>query len=361
MMALQARWVAPWICALLLASPAIARAVVADAGDDVTAECASPEGAQVTLDGSGSTPGATLHWDAAGITFDDPASISPTALFPLGTTAVTLTATESADTATDTVLVTVEDETPPVAHARAVPSTLWPPNHKLVEVQVRVHLRDACTPHPTVELYSAESSEPDEGTGDGNTTGDIQGTSFGTDDRNVLLRAERSGNGPGRTYTLTYRVIDGHGNHTFVSAEVEVPHDQSNDHGGLGGGPADLVEICPLPSEAANQWRDVLPDPAGFESARTCKDACGSWDSGCSKMVRAAKSCVSTEIKARENLQKAVCAGLADLQEQRSCERELKQQKWDLEQTLGEGCKDAQQVCDSGADECYESCDLEFE
>jgi hypothetical protein len=37
---------------------------------------------------------------------------------------------------------------------------------------------------------------------------------------------ERSGNGSGRVYTVTYRVEDGHGNFTEVSGEVRVPHNQ---------------------------------------------------------------------------------------------------------------------------------------
>jgi hypothetical protein len=350
-------WLGPWICLLLLASPALAE-VVADAGDDVTAECASPEGAEVTLDGSGSTPGAALLWEAWGISFDDPTSISPTATFPLGTTVVTLTATEGGEPNTDTVLVTVEDETPPVAHARAMPSVLWPPNHELVEVQVRLRTSDACTAQPTVKLVSVESSEADNGTGDGNTTGDIQGADLGTDDRTLWLRAERSGNGPGRVYTLSYRVTDGQGNHTWVSTEVEVPHDQSMHPGDADR--CDLRGICPLPSQAASEWGEVLPDPAGFENENTCNDACRKWDSGCTRMIAAAKSCAVTEARARESLGRAVCAGLADPAEQQSCEQDLRQQRSDFEQMLASDRETAEATCDSGADECYQGCDLEF-
>src|SRR5262249_46538356 len=39
------------------------------------------------------------------------------------------------------------------------------------------------------------------------------------------LRAERNANGPGRTYTVTYRAFDASGNSTDASTPVFVPHD----------------------------------------------------------------------------------------------------------------------------------------
>jgi hypothetical protein len=83
-----------------------------------------------------------------------------------------------------------------------------------------------------VTLLAAESSEPDDAPdlGDGKTTDDIQDAALGTADPEVLLRAERSGNGPGRRYTLTYAARDASGNGTSAIVTVEVPHD-------LGDGP----------------------------------------------------------------------------------------------------------------------------
>ncbi|MCP4594169.1 MAG: hypothetical protein GY842_25855, partial [bacterium] len=71
-------------------------------------------------------------------------------------------------------------------------------------------------------------SEPDDapGRGDGATTNDIQDADLDTDDREVRLRAERAGDGPGRIYTLTYRATDHVGNSVEESVEVSVPHDQ---------------------------------------------------------------------------------------------------------------------------------------
>jgi endo-1,4-beta-xylanase len=75
-----------------------------------------------------------------------------------------------------------------------------------------------------VELVSITSNEADNGLGDGDTSDDIQGASYGTDDRQFLLRAERSGTGSGRIYTVTYSATDASGNATETTDEVTVPH-----------------------------------------------------------------------------------------------------------------------------------------
>jgi hypothetical protein len=217
--------------------------VVADAGEDLALECASSEGTQANLDGLLSTvdgapaaldPDVTFLWTATGITFDNEASPTPTATFPPGTTMVTLTVTHT-DPATqvqvsdqDTVDVAVSDTTPPTLSLVPDPAILWPPNHKLRDVEVTVLVQDACDPDPAVVLTSLTSSEPDNGTGDGDTVGDIQGADIGTDDRNVRLRAERAGTGSGRTYAAIYTATDASGNNTPAMTEVAVPHDQGD-------------------------------------------------------------------------------------------------------------------------------------
>jgi hypothetical protein len=96
---------------------------VADAGDDATVSCAPASGASVTLDGTGSTDAdadALTHaWSAAGISFDDPTSATPTATFPVGTTTVTLTVSDGTATDADTVTVVVEADEPPTIAAPA--------------------------------------------------------------------------------------------------------------------------------------------------------------------------------------------------------------------------------------------------
>jgi hypothetical protein len=85
-------------------------------------------------------------------------------------------------------------------------------------------VQDAGSGAGTVTLVSATSSEPDDaaGNGDGATTGDVAGWTLGTADRAGSLRAERAATGPGRTYTLTYRVSDRAGNTTDTTATVRV-------------------------------------------------------------------------------------------------------------------------------------------
>jgi hypothetical protein len=58
---------------------------------------------------------------------------------------------------------------------------------------------------------------------------DIGGAELGTDDREFELRAERTGGGTGRTYTITYSATDASGNSTVAAATVLVPHDQSKE------------------------------------------------------------------------------------------------------------------------------------
>jgi predicted extracellular nuclease len=102
------------------------------------------------------------------------------------------------------------------------PDTLWPANHKYVDVAATVAVSDNFDPDPVVTLVSVTSNEPDNGEDDGNTVDDI----VIVDDRAFMLRAERSGIGTGRTYTITYEVTDSCGNSAVDSAVVSVPLSQ---------------------------------------------------------------------------------------------------------------------------------------
>ena len=153
----------------------------------------------------------------------------PYADFPLGTHTVTLTVSDGGLIDTDSVNITVlQDTTAPTLNVTLSPNMLWPPNHKLVKITATIDASDTCDVSPTVKLLSITSNEPDNGLGDGNTRDDIQGAEFGTDDREFLLRAERSGTGSGRLYSVTYETVDASGNVTEATAEVTVPHDHRN-------------------------------------------------------------------------------------------------------------------------------------
>jgi hypothetical protein len=216
---------------------------VANAGLDQTVGCVGQNGTPINLSGMGSSIGSEFSylWTAPGVTFNDPTSLTPIGVFPVGETEVTLTVTSTDPTtdaqasATDTVIVTVADATPPMVFASPDPSLLWPPNHKLHDVHVGVLAFDACDAHPDVELVSIQSSESDDGTGDGNTSGDIQGAEVGSDDRDFQLRAERAGPGSGRTYSALYRATDLALNHSDSLVQVIVPHDMGH-HGAVDDG-----------------------------------------------------------------------------------------------------------------------------
>ena len=180
------------------------------------------------------------------------------AAFPLGSTTVLWRATDaSGNTRSCQQVVSEIDTTPPTLAVAAAPSSLWPPNHDLVSVNLAWQVRDACDPNPAVSLMSVSSSEPDDapGSDDGETVGDIVGAALGTADGGVSLRAERSGSGPGRVYQLTYQAVDASGNSTPAFAVVTVPprpgfrsraapHAARSRHGEPGNG-TDVLGCCP--------------------------------------------------------------------------------------------------------------------
>jgi uncharacterized membrane protein len=215
----------------------------------VRVQCQSPAGARVRLDGTGSSdpdasddPGGPADDGAAGdaeiVRYDwtlDPggpherwlgggAALEIT--LPFGAWSVGLTVTDRyGETGTTLAGVEVIDTAAPTPGLTAWPNPLWPPNHKRVHIRVDWSASDLCDPAPVVTLLGVTSSEPDDAPGgaDGSTTGDIFDAAPGTADADVWLRAERIDGGPGRTYTLTYRVTDAAGNANEASIFVRVP------------------------------------------------------------------------------------------------------------------------------------------
>jgi len=184
------------------------------APSDRNAECSSHTGTPVAIGTATASDNCDVSPD---INNDAPA------LFTLGMTTVTWTATDdSGNTDTDTQKVTVVDTTPPDLTLSVLPTTLWPPNHKLVTIVPTAVASDICDPDPVVTLVSITSNEPANGLGDGNTDSDI----VIIDDFNFKLHAERSGKGVGREYTITYQAEDSSGNTTTAQAVVSVAHNQ---------------------------------------------------------------------------------------------------------------------------------------
>ena len=117
----------------------------------------------------------------------------------------------------------VDDTISPVINSvSATPNRLWPPRHRMVPVTVAVAVADNCSPAPVCEIVGVSSDEPINGLGDGDTAPDW----IITGDMTVDLRAERSGVGDGRVYTITVRCFDEVGNVSENTVTVTVPHDQ---------------------------------------------------------------------------------------------------------------------------------------
>ena len=116
------------------------------------------------------------------------------------------------------------DATPPQLTVTASETSLWPANHKYVTVSATVAGTDNADPAPQWQLVSVTSNEPDNGLGDGDTPEDI----VIVDDNTFKLRAERSGTGEGRVYTITYLATDACGNTSTGTAIVTVPRDLGN-------------------------------------------------------------------------------------------------------------------------------------
>jgi Bacterial Ig-like domain (group 1)/Thrombospondin type 3 repeat len=127
-------------------------------------------------------------------------------------------------TTTVTPLSLPGDSTPPTVTCSASPSTLRPPNHKLVAITVAVSVSDAESGPAGFTLVSVTSSQADSGLGSEDVPNDVQGWTTGTADTNGFLRAERFSSA--RTYTLTYEGRDVAGNTTTCTTTVTVPKSQ---------------------------------------------------------------------------------------------------------------------------------------
>ena len=132
------------------------------------------------------------------------------------------------DPSQDEVIVIAEctDLEPPELAVSLFPDVLTPPDRTLRTVRVRITVTDDCDSSPDITLEGITFSGPDiPNPPTGPLSGpDIQGASFGFDDREFLLRAEVDRDRtPDRTYTVTYQAKDLSGKTAMTSAVVLVP------------------------------------------------------------------------------------------------------------------------------------------
>ena len=188
------------------------RAPVVFAGADQTISAGTDCLGRVTLQGTGTDPEGDpvrLTWSGS---FGTASGTEVSLALPVGTHTITLTADDGiGGRASDTVVITVVDTTPPVISAiSATPSVLTKSNHEMVPIVVSVSATDGCG-GADCRIVSVASNEP--GTDDWQITGPLT----------LNLRAERLGRGTGRIYTITVECRDAAGNVATTTVTVTVP------------------------------------------------------------------------------------------------------------------------------------------
>jgi hypothetical protein len=152
---------------------------------------------------------------------------TPTVTLAFGAHTILLrTADDDGGTNDDVVVVNVRDTQAPTVAMVVSPTRLWPPNHTMHVVARGVAASDVCDPAPPLS-FAITSDEPDNGLGDGDTAPDWAVQTAGVSVADVLVRAERSGLGNGRVYTISASATDRAGNGSSARAgTVTVPHNQ---------------------------------------------------------------------------------------------------------------------------------------
>ena len=165
----------------------------------------------VELGASFTDPGATAVDDCAGNLTGHIRVAGSVNTRAVGSYVLTYTVSDGHNTAQATRTVNVVDTRPPAITAVAAsPNVLWPPNHRLVPVVMTVAVSDN-SGSTTCKIVSVRSNEPS--WFDWVITGDLT----------LKLRAERSGRGNGRVYTIGVRCADPSGNAATGRTTVTVP------------------------------------------------------------------------------------------------------------------------------------------
>lgn len=147
-----------------------------------------------------------------------------------------------------TVTLGVIDNTQPVITLNGRTITLWPADHKYKTVKVSDLVdsaSDSCDAGVNlgkVVIAQVSSDEPDNGSGDGDSSNDMV---IAQDCKSVQLRAERDGKRNGRVYTITFKVKDGSGNVRTATAKVTVPKSQNGSPAVNDGSNHTVMGNCP--------------------------------------------------------------------------------------------------------------------
>jgi hypothetical protein len=146
----------------------------------------------------------------------------------IGTYVLQLMVFDGIEAGFDNVAVTVfVDNIAPTLDPVANKTILWPPNHKMVDIILWGNVADNNSIPVTLSAV-VSSNEPQNGLGDGDTGPDW--TEPVIDQMNGIitlkLRAERSGRGNDRIYTIMVTGTDICGNSSQSNVEIIVPHDK---------------------------------------------------------------------------------------------------------------------------------------
>lgn len=212
--------------------PPVAVALV-NGEESVVVEQQSLGGTTVLLDGSQSydpdEDELTYAWDFTSDGTVDSTEAQVATTYPLGSPyTATLTVTdEHGASDTDTVTIEVVDTTPPEIMLDASMTSLWPPEHDLIEA-VTLWVSDRCDAEPIVVISVTQDEPVEDQTGDGNFSPDAKFV-YDPDGKviGLRLRAERKGNGDGRVYLIIVIATDATGNVAKKCCAVTVPKSQS--------------------------------------------------------------------------------------------------------------------------------------
>ena len=135
---------------------------------------------------------------------------------------LTCSATNGAGLSSSVPVTVKIDKNPPVISGMpAAGCTLWPPNHKLVQVATVTAADVLSGLTPGSLMVRGTSNEPMDPSDPA-----IVITPNGSGGLIVQLQADRLGTGTGRVYTLTATANDLAGNTATTEATCTVPHDQ---------------------------------------------------------------------------------------------------------------------------------------
>ena len=145
---------------------------------------------------------------------------------PLGVHTLTLQVQDSMNPpVSQDITVTIIDDMAPTLAPAPDKTILWPANHKMVPITIFANASDN-SGGPVTLSASVASNELQDGLGDGDTPQDWTTPVINNGIITLQLRAERSGKGTVRIYTVTIVATDQSGNSSTAAVNITVPHDR---------------------------------------------------------------------------------------------------------------------------------------